>query len=345
MPAGVRSADGPAADTAPPGFSRLQRSGAQPDAQVGCLFILAGLLLVIGVGLLAAFVLHPAGEGNMWVMPVVGGAFAFVGGALLYAGLRGARGLKIPRTEVYLERGVVLRPGATAQLRLRQPGPITIESLKLKVSCERVYQRQVKSDSRSTVEDQDVLWEHDLLIVRNEQVQGGATLERDAALSLPPDARPTGPALPDGRIRWKLEVWGETGVLSAIYHSFDLEVRAPGDAAAPASVPAALSSQAEVADADEEPEAPFKPASKEADFASRFGCLFMGVGFLFGGIVFLWAFFSGAAFSGKGNPYMALVGGALFAGFGLLALTAWVLSRFPAPGAKDRKARSGPSRR
>ena len=345
MPAGVRAGDGPAADTAPPGFSRLQRSGAQPDAQVGCLFILAGVLLVIGIGLVAAFVLNPAGEGDMWVMPVVGGAFALVGGALLYAGLRGARGLEIPRTEVYLERGVVLRPGATAQLRIRQPGPITIESLKLKVSCERVYQRQVKSDSRSTVEDQDVLWEHDLLVVRNEQVQGGATLEREAALSLPPDARPTGPALPDGRIRWKLEVGGETGVLSAIYHPFDIEVRARGDGAAPASVPAALSPQPGVADADEEPELPFRRLSKEGDFAARFGCLFMGVGFLFGGVVFLWMFFSGAAFSGRGNPYMALVGGALFAGFGLLALTAWVLSRFPAPGAKHPKPRSDASER
>ncbi len=325
--------------TEPPGFSRLRRSGAQPDTQVGCLFALAGLLLFIGVGLLAVFVVNPAGKGEMWVMPVVGGAFALVGGALLYAGLRGARGLKIPRTEVYLERGAVLRPGATARVRIRQPGPITIESLKLKVSCERVYRRQVKPDSGSTVEDQDILWEQDLLDVRNEQVPGGAMLEREATLSLPPDAQSTGPALPDGRIRWKLEVWGETGVLSAIYHPFDIVVQARGNATAPAPVPAALSPQPEVAGTDEEPEPPFRPVSKEGDFPARFGCLFIGTGFLFAGVLFIWMFFSGTAFSGTGNPYMALVGGALFAGIGLLALTVSVLSLFPAPKAKHRNSR------
>jgi hypothetical protein len=155
-------------------------------------------------------------------------------------------------------------------------------------------------------------------------------LEREATLSLPPDARPTGPALPDGRIRWKLEVWGETGVLSAIYHPFDIVVRARGDTAAPAQISAALSPQPEVANADDEPEPPVRPVSKESDLAGRFGCLFLGAGFLFAGVLFIWMFFSGAAFSGTGNPYMALVGGALFAGVGLIALTVWVLSMFPA---------------
>ena len=138
----------------------------------------------------------------------------------------GGRGAsRFPGTEVYLERGAVLRPGATAQLRIRQPGPITIESLRLKAICERVYRRQVKHDSSSTVEDQERLWEQDLLDVRNEQVPGGAVLEREATLSLPPDAPATGPTLPDGRIRWKLEVFGETGVLSAVHHPFEIVVR------------------------------------------------------------------------------------------------------------------------
>jgi hypothetical protein len=337
MPAGPPPGRGAGTDTSPPGFSRLRRSGAQPGAQVGCLFILAGVLLVIGIGLLAAFAVNPAGEGDMWVMPVVGGAFALIGGALLYAGLRGARGLKIPWTEVYLERGAVLEPGASARVRIRQPGPITIESLKLKVLCERVYQRQVKRDSTSTVEDQDVLWEQNLLQVRNEQVPRGAALEREATLSLPPDARATGPALPDGRIRWKLEVWGETGVLSAIYHPFDIAVGPREDPAALAAVPGAESPQPASAEADAKPAPPPRPASKEAEFLDRFGCLFLGAGFLFGGVVFIWMFFSGAAFSGKGNPYMALIGGALFAGIGILALTVWALSVVSAVRTRHRK--------
>lgn len=192
---------------------------------VGCLMILAGFLLLIGVGILAVFVVHPEGKGDMWVMPLVGGGFALVGATLMWGGIRGARGLSVPPAELSMERDVPLVPGARVRVRLRQSGPVAIESIRVKASCDRVYQRQIKPNSSSTVEDRETLWEAVLVEVRSERVAGGATLERDGVLALPADARPTGPAEPDGRIRWQVEVFTEAGFMRATYRVFDIHVR------------------------------------------------------------------------------------------------------------------------
>ncbi len=318
------------ATAAPAGFSRLSRSGPEPRGQVGCLLAISGLLLSVGLGLLAVFVVNPAGKGDMWVMPAVGGAFALVGALLLFGGVRGSRGLKIPRVELYIEQNASLRPGTSARLRLEQPGPVTIESLKLRAVCERIYQRRVKPDSSATVEDCSLLWERELLVVRNERVPAGGSLGREATISLPADAVPTGPASPEGQIRWRLEVSAETGVLSAVHHPFAIVVRAPARGASGGPDVEARegdAAQAEPASTSEAVPQPLESGAKEADGVSRYGCLAMAVGFLGCGSLFIWMFFSGAAFRARGNPYMALFGGALFAAVGLLALVVWFGSR------------------
>jgi hypothetical protein len=197
---------------------------------VGCLLTLAAFLLLIGGGILAVFVVHPEGKGDMWVMPLVGGGFALVGGTLMWGGIRGARGLKVASAELSMDRDVPLVPGARVRVRLRQPGPVAIESIRVKASCDRVYQRRVKPNSSATVEDHETLWEEVLIEARDERVARFAAFERDGTLVLPADARPTGPAQPDGRIRWQIEVFAEAGLMRATYRVFDLHV---GAAAAP----------------------------------------------------------------------------------------------------------------
>jgi hypothetical protein len=312
---------------APAGFVRLT---PRDDAagRVGCLFVLAGGLLFVGVGLLVVFAFHPEGEGDMWVMPVVGGAFALAGVVMLFAGVRGARGASTPPTEVFIEGGNRPRPGDTVHLLLRQPGAVDIESLVLTLRCERVYRRRVKPASSATVEDCDAIWEQELIDVRDERVPAGGVLVRDAVVTLPPDARPTGPASPDGRIRWQLEARGEVGLLRATYGAFEIEV-----GGAQADNPAVATS------------ATSRPGPRGATarrVSPPAGCLFFGLGFLLSGVFFLWMFFSGAAFSGRGNPYMALFGGGLFTLVGLAALLVVVLSVLPT---RDRGHRGGPRRR
>jgi hypothetical protein len=343
------------------GFVSLSPADASPAGQVGCLFLLAALLLLIGGGILAVFVISPAGRGDMWVMPVVGGGFALVGALLLWAGIRGARGLKIPPADVSIEKGARLVPGTTVRVRLRQPGPMTIESLRLKARCERIYRREVKDGS--TVEDQDLLWEQTVVEVLNERVPPGAVLEREGVLALPADAKPTGAAQPDGRIRWRLEVWGEAGFMRATHRAFGLEVQHGASAAAAARAP--VSPAASETDrrpviewpeqlatpAEHRAEARAKPAEVEAVrpqatspssdsgnkvldvLSGRAGCLLFGAGFLFGGIFFLWMFFDRASWHVSGNPYMALVFGAVCVCVGLVALLAGVM---PAPK-RDRR--------
>ncbi len=208
-----------------PGFVRLERRGPSASGQVGCLLFLAILLTLIGGGILVGYWVNPKGEGDMWVVPVVGGAFFLVGVLLLWAGVRGVRGLKVPAPELWRDAAAPLVPGGRVRLRLRQPGPVTFEKLKVKALCERVYRRVVSKKDGTTVEDQETLWEQALLELHGERVAAGAVLDRELVLDLPAEARPTGPAEPDGRVRWAIEIWGEAGLLRATYHPFEIEVR------------------------------------------------------------------------------------------------------------------------
>lgn len=321
---------------------RLPPADAPPAGRVGCLLVLAAVLLAIGGGIVAVYVANPAGKGDMWVMPVVGGGFALVGALLLYAGVRGARGLRIPESEVFIDDGAPLAPGAVVQLRLRQRGPMTVDSLQLRVCCERVYERQVRANSSATVEDREPLWEQVLAEVKDERIAAGAVLEREVTLELPADARPTGPATPDGTIRWQVEVRGEAGFMRATYRAFAIKVVPFGGAAPVAPDAAGARGAARTADddagVDEEPRQSLPANRRRFRPSGRAGLLVIGLGFVIPAAFFLWAFFSGAAFSGRGNPYMALFGGILFGGIGLLMLALGALSFLPAPGA-DRKRR------
>ena len=324
----------------PPVFVRLPPADLPPAGRVGCLLTLAAVLLVIGGGIVAAFVVDPSGRGDMWVMPVVGGGFSLVGALLLYAGMRGARGLKIPEPEVSIEQGVRLAPGAAVRVRLRQPGPMTVESLRLRLCCERVYERQMRPNSAATVEDRELLWEQVLEQVRGERVAAGAALEREATLRLPADARPTGPAA-DGAIRWRIEVWGEAGFMRATYRAFEIDVQ-PLAGTAPSAPDAArlrAGPQADTSDAgaDVPPRQNHPAIRRRFRPSGRAGLLVAGLGFVIPAAFFLWAFFSGAAISGRGNPYMALAGGIVFGGIGLAMLALGVLSLLPAP--KDERGR------
>jgi hypothetical protein len=223
----------------------------------------------------------------MWVMPVVGTAFALVGGAMLFAAVRGARGAGIPPTEVCIERGTRLRPGDTVRLLLRQPGAADIESLRLVLRCERVYRRAVRATSNSTVEDRDSIWEQELLDIRDRRVPAGSVLQREAAFTLPPDARPTGPASPDGRIRWQLEARGEMGWLRATYRVFVVRVGGGAEAFGTADEHrrghgGSDSPTGEASNATS-PAGPRRPTAPRVSAPG--GCFVLGLGFLVGGLL------------------------------------------------------------
>lgn len=205
----------------PAGWSRLARR--DPDAgSPGCALALALPTGMVGFGSLWLYFSGRAarGTGELWIVPVVGFAFAAVALVLLYAGLRGLRGRAIPAPEVWVEKGVHALPGARLMVRVRQPGPATMEKLVVKAVCERAYRRPVGGRSKGMVDDVEPLWEARLFEIREQPIAAGAAVERELELSLPPDARPTGPALEGGSVRWAIEVWGEAGPLRATYHAF-----------------------------------------------------------------------------------------------------------------------------
>jgi hypothetical protein len=66
---------------------------------------------------------------------------------------------------------------------------------------------------------------------------------------------------------------------------------------------------------------------KKEDRSKSFGCVLLGLGFLVVGLFLLWMFFSGAP-TKRGNPLMGLVGGAVFALVGLMALASGLAGLF-----------------
>ena len=327
----------------------LEPSSPPAGAQVGCVAVLGAALLLLGAGIVSVFFINPAGKGDPSVLILVGGAFALVGLALLWGAVRGARGLHIPPAEVAIDAGIRLVPGAVVRIRLRQPGPINIESLILKASCGRRYMRRVRPRSTSTVPDTEMVWEKLLVEVLDERVPAGGVLEREAVLTLPADARATGPALPDGDIRWQLEVSGEAGFMRATHRAFDIRVEGvpanAGDATRAATGGAGRLGPDGAAGGStlpqEMPETRGERGTpdrerRDAGTGPRVGvgCVAIGAGFLLCGTFFLWMFFSGAAFQGRGNPNMALVGGVLFAGVGLVALITAAAALLPSPRKK-----------
>ena len=320
---------------------------ADQAAGVGCLFVLAAVLLLVGGGAITLFFVDPAGKGDPLVLLVVGGAFFLVGAVLLYGGVRGARGRSIAPPELAIQGGPSLRAGTTVALRLRQRGPVTLESLKLTVVCRREYRRKVKAGSSSTVPDHEILWERVLLDVLDEQVPTGGVLEREVSLALPADASPTGAAQPAGQVRWQLEVAAEAGFMRAAHRAFTIGVGG-AHAGAPASAnwsPLFERDPPEAAEGVAGRPAPETRRGRPQEgrrggpdgLSFNAGCLVIGVVFVFCGGFFLWAFFSGVAESGRGNPYMALFGGLLFGGTGLVAVVGGVLSIIGSR--KRRKAR------
>lgn len=205
-------------------LSRLTPRGPGPAGSLGCIAFLGSLLTLLGAGAVALPFL--ASDPDAWIAVVVGTGFGLVGLVLLWGAVRGARARSLPPPEVTATGELEPRAGASFWVRVVQPGPVELEKLTLALTCERRYRRRVRRNSTATVDDSELLWERKLLEVRGESVPAGGCLERLVEVEIPPDARPTGPALPDGRIRWTLELAIEAGFLRGWRTDFEIEVAA-----------------------------------------------------------------------------------------------------------------------
>jgi hypothetical protein len=208
----------------PPRFARLSPRSPGPAGSPGCVALLGLPLLLLGGGVAAVPFLGDDPFSESWVALVVGLAFGLVGLLLVWGAIRGARARSLPPPEVALEKGVRPRPGGAFHVRVRQPGPVALESLHLALTCERRYRRQVRRNSTAKVDDSELRWERELLRIGGERVPAGGVLERVIGVEIPPDAEPTGPARPDGRIRWTLELSVEAGLLRGWRTDFEIEV-------------------------------------------------------------------------------------------------------------------------
>jgi len=284
----------------------------------GCLLMLGGPMMGFGLWLISVAVLRVIVIVPAPMLIGVGAGFALLGFVLLVSRMRRVSWSGLPEVEVAIAGGKRLRPGASAALRLRQPGPARIERLTVSLVCERHYSRQVLKPDASAVtstDESEVVWSEDLLDERDIRVSARARLEKVVTLTVPTLAKPTGPVLPGGSIWWHLDVRSDTGGGTPLLDQFNIVVVLPGDATAPASRTEATT------DKD-----PVDASNAASGLSVAVGCGLITLAFMLVGPAFLYFYFSGAP-TQRGNPVMALVGGVVFTGVGLLALV-WLVKQF-----------------
>ena len=292
----------------------------------GCLPVLGGPLLALGLWLIAvAVVVRPEAAGSRSQI-IAGIVIAIAGLLMLLARMRRTLNVLVPVPDIALERGHKLCPGAVVPLRIRLRATTRLSRLKVALVCERRYSEQVMAPgtgSLSTVDRVETLSADVLLDETNLTLNRRIPWERTVSLAVPYLGKPSGPVLPAGMAAWHVDVLVEPGHGKPIHDEYDLLV-GPEDAA----------------------DAAFQPAVTTAGHtgpAGRFalervgpgvGCAVISLGFMFVGPIFLWFYFSGVP-TRRGNPVMGLVAGILFTGLGLLGL----LSLLGGRGKRSRKKR------
>src|SRR5688500_15975704 len=106
---------------------RLERN-APAGAMAGCALAIGLLLLAIGAFPVYMTLTHDE-PGQRTFYYIVGGGFAAVGVLLLYSGIHQFFAMATPQTIVEMETQT-LRRGTTVDFLIRQPGPVTLQSLR-----------------------------------------------------------------------------------------------------------------------------------------------------------------------------------------------------------------------
>lgn len=311
---------------APVGFVALKPRRPRVTLPPGCLPVLGGPLLALGLWLVAmAVVVRPEAAGSRSQI-IAGIVIAIAGLLTLLARLRGTLDVLVPVPDIALERGHTLAPGGVVPLRIRLRATTRLSRLKVGLVCERRFSEQVMAPgatSLSTIGRVETLSADVLLDETSLTLNRRIPWERTVRLAVPYLGKPSGPVLPAGTAAWYVDVLVEPRHGKPIHDAYDLVV-GPEDAVAGALQPAVTT------------DGHSAPAGRPAleGVGPGVGCAVISLGFMFVGSIFLWLYFSGAP-TRRGNPVMGLVGGMLFAGLGLLGLLSLVGGR----GKQGRKKR------
>ena len=178
--------------------ARLRPDSKPGEQSCGALFVSVALLFVGGIAGYAAWTDFQDGEWHFIPLLFV---VVFGGLGLLFLWIAAASGLAshVPETIVEVERSTVA-PGARVKLLVRQPGPLRLRRIRVRLTCREETPAKEGSPQLTTLHDELVTE------VGRTVVGSGAPLEHEAELVIPADARPSAAGPPT--VRWRVEVWG-----------------------------------------------------------------------------------------------------------------------------------------
>ncbi len=177
---------------------RLRPDSKPGDQSCGALLISVALLFVGGLAGYAAW--SDWQDGEWHVIPLLFVAvFGGLGLLFLWIATASALASKVPETIVEVERSTIA-PGGAVKLVVRQPGPLRLRRLRVKVTAEEETPRREGSP------DVTPLYQAVVTEVGSTAIGREVPLEREAELRIPEDAKPSAGGPPT--VRWRVEVWG-----------------------------------------------------------------------------------------------------------------------------------------
>ena len=203
-------------------FVPLTRDMARTTA-VGCTALLGLAPGLVGAAIL--FVSHRYYAGWDWEHDagslVIGAVFVLVGAAMLMLAVQQAFAIHAPETIVAI-RPQVLVPGASAELRMVQPGPIRLRSLHARLVCD-ISARQASATSAGSYTTTRCPHQERIFAVEKTEVPAGGQFAQTVTFTVPADAQPSTDAA-ERRVTWRIEVWGRVRGGANFMHPFTVAV-------------------------------------------------------------------------------------------------------------------------
>ena len=165
------------------------------------------------LAVLAALFLFSGSKLFAWVAVLP----ALLAGLLLYAAIHALLAGGTPRTTIVLKEEP-LRRGVSTSVRIRQAGPVSFQSFRANLICERIERTRGAKSRLVTYPYQINFFDAGPLTVSRLHVE-----EVDAELTVPSEGDPSCET-PHLKIRWRIEIWGKVDGAADFMRPFAIEV-------------------------------------------------------------------------------------------------------------------------
>ncbi len=163
-----------------------------------------------------------------WALLVAAAVIGLLPVLLLWSAFRQAIALVVPTTIVEVSEEP-LRPGQTVQFCIKQPGPLTLSSLRANlIGLQRTERKIHRPDEIGNVSTPDKMLLHEnILDDRSGRIRAGQTRQWIISFTVPGSLEPTSNQK-SRTTAWKIEVWGRASFgLIGFMHQFPVKVSLP----------------------------------------------------------------------------------------------------------------------